>query len=96
MIRREQTTTFQERLEITEPAAAGQSDPQIAAALGCSVWTVRKWPRRGHDYGRAGLSSHMRRSTGTTVYTGSVAPTSLAWLIDGVNLNTDSTTAPER
>jgi hypothetical protein len=59
MIRRGETTTFQERPEITERAAAGQSDPQIAAALGCSVWTVRKWRRRGHDYGRAGLSSHM-------------------------------------
>lgn len=63
MIRRGQTTTFQERLEITERAAAGQSDPHIAAALGCSVWTVRKWRRRGHAHGRAGLRSHMGRPT---------------------------------
>jgi hypothetical protein len=54
-------TTFQERLTITEQAAAGQSDPEIAAALGCSVWTVRKWRRRGHDQGRSGLTSQMGR-----------------------------------
>jgi transposase InsO family protein len=65
MIRRGQRTTFQERLEMIERAAAGQSDPQIAAALGCSVWTVRKWRRRGHDQGRTGLTSQMGRpSTG--------------------------------
>jgi helix-turn-helix protein len=63
MIRRGQTTTFQERLDITERAAAGQSDPAIAAALGCSVWTVRKWRRRGQHQGRAGLSSQMGRPT---------------------------------
>src|SRR5690242_9645313 len=61
MIRRGQTTTFQERVEITERAAARQSDPQIAAALGCSVWTVRKWRRRGYDQGRSSLRSQMGR-----------------------------------
>ena len=45
MIRHGQTTTFQERLDITERAAAGQSDPEIATALGCEVGTVRKWRR---------------------------------------------------
>jgi hypothetical protein len=59
MIRHGQRTTFQERLEITERAAVGQSDPKIAAVLGCSVWTVRKWRRRGHDQGRTGLTSQM-------------------------------------
>src|SRR5438132_769825 len=63
MIRHGQTTTFQERLDITERAAAGQSDPEIAAALGCSVWTVRKWRRRSQHQGRIGLSSHMGRPT---------------------------------
>ena len=63
MIRRGQTTTFQERLEISEWAAAGQSDPEIATALGCSVWTVRKWRRRGQHRGRTGLSSQMGRPT---------------------------------
>jgi hypothetical protein len=46
MYRRGQTTTFQERLTITE-RAAGQSAPDTAEALGCSVWTVRKWRRIG-------------------------------------------------
>lgn len=65
MLRRGQTTTFPERLDITERAAAGQSDPEIAAELGCSVWTVRKWRRRGQHQGRAGLSSQMgRHATG--------------------------------
>jgi transposase InsO family protein len=65
MLRRGQTTTFQERLDITERAAAGQSDPEIAMALGCSVWTVRKWRRRGQHQGRSGLNSQMGRpSTG--------------------------------
>src|SRR6266568_6059032 len=63
MIRRGQTTTLQERLNISERAAAGQSDPEIAAALGCSVWTVRKWRRRGQHQGRIGLNSHMGRPT---------------------------------
>ncbi len=73
MIRRGQTTTLQERLEISERAAAGQSDPEIAAALGCSVWTVRKWRRRGQHQGRIGLGSHMGRPTSgplTTLPTG--------------------------
>ena len=61
MLRRGQTTTLQERLDIGERAAAGQSDREIAAALGCSVWTVRKWRRRGQQQGRPGLSSQMGR-----------------------------------
>jgi transposase InsO family protein len=61
MIRRGQTTTFPERLGIIERVAAGESDPEIAAALGCSVWTVRKWRRRGQQQGRPGLSSQIGR-----------------------------------
>jgi transposase InsO family protein/transposase-like protein len=61
MLRRGQTTTFPERLDITERAAAGQSDAEIAAALGCSVWTVRKWRRLGQQQGRTSLSSQMGR-----------------------------------
>lgn len=65
MIQRGQTTTFHERLDIIELAAAGQSDPEIAAALVCSVWTVRKRCRRGQQQGRADLTSQMGRpSTG--------------------------------
>src|SRR5438105_6062120 len=59
MRRRGQTTTFQERLDITERAAAGQSDPEIAAELGCSVWTVRKWRRCGQHQWCTGLNSQM-------------------------------------
>src|SRR6266536_3425185 len=61
MTRHGQATTFQERLNITEQATAGQSDREIAAALGCSVWTVRKWRRIGQRHGRNGLTSKMGR-----------------------------------
>ena len=39
--RRGQKTTFQERILISELAEVGHTDPEIAAYLGCSVWTVR-------------------------------------------------------
>ncbi len=58
---RGQTTTFQTRLEISELATAGLNDTQIAAAMGCSVWTVRKWRRRALHQGRVGLTSQMGR-----------------------------------
>ncbi len=58
---RGQTTTFQTRLEISEHAAAGLNDTQIAAVVGCSVWTVRKWRRRSRKHGRVGLTSQMGR-----------------------------------
>ena len=61
MQQRGQTTTFQTRLQISEYATAGLNDPQIATAVGCSVWTVRKWRRRAHKRGRVGLTSHMGR-----------------------------------
>src|SRR5207237_588775 len=56
-----QTTSFQVRLEIMEQASAGLSDTQIASALGCSVWTVRKWRQRSLKLGHVGLASHMGR-----------------------------------
>lgn len=58
---RGQTTTFQTRLEISEHAAAGLNDTQIAERVGCSVWTVRKWRRRSRKRGRLGLTSQMGR-----------------------------------
>ncbi len=58
---RGQTTTFQTRLEISEHAAAGLNDTQIATAVGCSVWTVRKWRRRSRKFGRVGFTSQMGR-----------------------------------
>ena len=47
MKRRGQVTTLQERREILERAKQGVSDAAIAADLGCSAWTVRKWRRIG-------------------------------------------------
>jgi transposase InsO family protein len=61
MARRATPTTYQERVAITERAAAGESDTVIAAALGCSVWTVRKWRRIGQKQGRLGLSPRQGR-----------------------------------
>ncbi len=58
---RGQTTSFQVRLEMMEQASAGLNDTQIAIALGCSVWTVRKWRRRSLKLGRVGLASRMGR-----------------------------------
>jgi hypothetical protein len=49
------------RLEMSELATAGLNDTQIGTALGCSVWTVRKWRRRSRQRGRAGLVSQMGR-----------------------------------
>jgi transposase-like protein len=61
MHQRGQTTSFQVRLEIMEQASAGLNDTQIAAGLGCSLWTVRKWRRRALKRGRIGLVSQMGR-----------------------------------
>jgi len=55
------TTTLEERIEIGERWEAGQTDPEIAEAIGCSVWTVRKWRRRYQREGRSGLASRMGR-----------------------------------
>ncbi len=59
MHQRGQTTSFQVRLEMMEQASAGLNDTQIAIALGCSLWTVRKWRRRSLKLGHLGLASHM-------------------------------------
>ncbi len=61
MRQRGQRTTFQTRLEISEHAAAGLNDPQIATVVGCSIWTVRKWRRRSMHQGRSSLTSQMGR-----------------------------------
>jgi len=57
-------TTLQERLTILERSEAGAKDSAIAEELGLSVWTVRKWRRRGQRQGRAGLVSEMGRPKG--------------------------------
>lgn len=56
-----QITTLEERLEIAERASAGESSPEIAAAMGRPVSTVRKWRHKYQREGRAGLSSQMGR-----------------------------------
>ena len=55
------TTTLAERVEIGERWEAGQKDPEIAAAMGLPVSTVRKWRRKYKKEGRAGLTSRMGR-----------------------------------
>lgn len=52
-----------------QQAAAGLNDTQIATAVSCSVWTVRKWRRRSRKLGRVGFTSQMGRPA-----TGPVSP----------------------
>jgi transposase len=47
--------------EIGERWEAGGSDPETAAAMHRSVWTVRKWRRKYQREGRVGLFSRMGR-----------------------------------
>lgn len=54
-------TSYQQRIEIGERAAAGLRDPQIAAEIGCSVWTVRKWRRRFQRAGPQDMRSQLGR-----------------------------------
>jgi len=61
MGRKGQATTLEERIEIGERWEAGETDPEIAKAMGRSVWVVRKWRRRYEREGRSGLASCMGR-----------------------------------
>ena len=61
MARRGQTTSLAERVEIGERWAAGQKDPEIAAAMNLPIWTVRKWRRKYQREGRSGLGSRLGR-----------------------------------
>jgi hypothetical protein len=61
MARYSRATTLEQRVEIGERADRGQSDPTIAAAMGVSIWVVRKWRRKRQRDGRSGLASHMGR-----------------------------------
>jgi transposase len=61
MAPRGRTTSLAERIEIGEQWEAGQTDPEIAAAMGLRVSTVRKWRRKYKKEGRAGLASRMGR-----------------------------------
>ena len=61
MVQRGRKTTFEERIEIGERWQVGQTDPEIAAAMGRPASTVRKWRRKYQRKGRSGLVSHMGR-----------------------------------
>jgi transposase-like protein len=61
MVQRGRETTFEERMEIGERWEGGQTDPEIAAAMGRPVPTVRKWRRKYQREGRSGLVSRMGR-----------------------------------
>jgi transposase-like protein len=63
MVRRGQRTSFEERIEIGERWESGQTDPQIATAMGRPIPTVRKWRRKYQREGRSGLASRMGRPT---------------------------------
>jgi len=39
-------TTLEQRRQIEALIKLGEKSPQIAEALGISVWTVRKWKQR--------------------------------------------------
>lgn len=54
-------TTLQERLRIGELAQQGLTDRQIAAQIGWSEHTVRKWRRRQAQGGRTGLALQLGR-----------------------------------
>jgi hypothetical protein len=61
MAQRGRRTTFEERVEISERWETGETDPEIAAAMSLSVWTVRKWRRAYQRERRSGLVSVMGR-----------------------------------
>jgi transposase len=61
MAQRGRKTALEERIEIGERWEAGQTDPEITAAIGRPVWTVRKWRRKYQREGRWGLVSRMGR-----------------------------------
>jgi transposase len=61
MIQRGRATGLDERVAIGERADTGQTDAEIAAAMGRSIWTVRKWRRKHQRQGHLGLASPMGR-----------------------------------
>jgi transposase-like protein len=61
MGQRGQRTSLDERIEIGERWESGQTDSQIAIAIGRPLPTVRKWRRKYQREGRSGLASRMGR-----------------------------------
>ena len=65
MRRKGEVTTLQERQAIVEKRVTYRmKDADIAAEMSCSIETVRKWRRRYHKEGQAGLASKMGRPAG--------------------------------
>ena len=62
-------TSLQDRVAIHALSTAGQSDRQIAAALGWTVATVRKWRRIAQRQGTDHLTSRMGRPAGGALST---------------------------
>lgn len=54
-------TTLQDRATIDQLAQLGYTDERIAAEVGWTVATVRKWRRRAQQQGRQGLVSRLGR-----------------------------------
>jgi hypothetical protein len=61
MVRRGWKTTLEERIGIGERWKAGQTDPEIARAMGRPVWTLHRWRRTYQREGRPGLRSCIGR-----------------------------------
>jgi transposase-like protein len=61
MIQRGRKTSLEERIEIGEQWESGQTDPQVATAIGRPLPTVRKWRRKYQREGRSGLASRIGR-----------------------------------
>lgn len=76
-------TDLQDRVTIDRLAQVGYTDPQIAAAVGWKVRTVRKWRHRAQRHGRKRLVSIMGRpATGAlSSYPSLIRETLRAWRI---------------
>jgi hypothetical protein len=61
MARRGDMTSLTERLTIRDRAAEGATDAVIAAELRRSIWTVRKWRRRGQRGTMTALATRIGR-----------------------------------
>lgn len=63
MAQRGDMTSLAERLMIRDRAADGATDARIAQELRRSIWTVRKWRRRGQNGSMTALASRLGRPT---------------------------------
>jgi len=61
MARRGDMTSLAERLTIRDRAAEGATDALIARELQRSIWTIRKWRRRGQAGTMAALATRLGR-----------------------------------